>query len=433
MVRVHLKPRRAAPFFGRHPWVYAGAIERVEGAPKDGDVVDLVSSADNFVARGFWNSQSKIRVRLASWDQAVEIDDAFFRDRLEAAIRLRRDILGMTGPRQACRLVFSESDGLPGLIVDQYDRWLTVQFTGLGIALRRDVIADLLMDIVKPEGIYLRTERGIGQLEGLALRDGLLRGSVPSEPITIDDQGIEVLVHLSEGQKTGFYLDQRDNRVRVARLAKGRRVLDAFCYTGGFGLHAARAGATEVVGIDVSEPALALARRNAEVNGLANMSFRKSDVFDALDELVAAEERFGLVVLDPPKFARAGHAVEDALRGYRRLQLQALKLLEDDGVLVICCCSGLISRDMLLELLAQLSADQRRGVQVLQTSGPSPDHPVIATCPETSYLKCVICRAVGAPVGAPAGVPTDSALVKPEAASNPDAGVKPDAVAGGTS
>jgi 23S rRNA (cytosine1962-C5)-methyltransferase len=431
MVRVHLKPRRAAPFFGRHPWVYAGAIERVDGDPKDGDVVDLVSSADNFVARGFWNSQSKIRVRLASWDPAVPLDDAFFRDRLEAAIRLRRDILGMTGPRQACRLVFSESDGLPGLIVDQYDRWLTVQFTGLGIALRRDAIADLLMDIVKPEGIYLRTERGIGQLEGLALRDGLLRGTVPAEPITIDDQGIQVLVHLSEGQKTGFYLDQRNNRVAVARLAKGRRVLDAFCYTGGFGLHAARAGATEVVGIDVSEPALALARRNAEINGLANMSFRKSDVFDALDDLVAAQERFGLVVLDPPKFARAGHAVDDALRGYRRLQSQAMKLLDDDGILVICCCSGLISRDMLLELLAQLSADQRRGVQVLQTSGPSPDHPVIATCPETSYLKCVICRAVGTPptmVGSADASGTVGASTEAKSAL-----VKPDAVAGGTS
>jgi 23S rRNA (cytosine1962-C5)-methyltransferase len=285
---------------------------------------------------------------------------------------------------------------LPGLIVDQYDRWLTVQFTSLGMAQRRETIGDLLMDIVKCEGVYVRTERGVGQLEGLALRDGLLRGSVPSEPITIDDQGVSILVHLAEGQKTGFYLDQRDNRVTVARLAKGRRMLDAFCYTGGFGLHAARAGATEVLGIDVSEPALALAQRNAELNGLANMSFKKSDVFDALDALVQGGERFGLVVLDPPKFARAGHAVEDALRGYRRLQSQALKLLDTDGILVICCCSGLISRDMLLELLAQLSADQRRGVQILQTRGPSPDHPVIATCPETSYLKCVIARAVGA-------------------------------------
>jgi 23S rRNA (cytosine1962-C5)-methyltransferase len=208
-------------------------------------------------------------------------------------------------------------------------------------------------------------------------------------------------------------------------------VLDAFCYTGGFGLHAARAGATEVVGIDVSEPALALARRNAEANGLTNMSFRKSDVFDALDELVAAEERFGLVVLDPPKFARTGHAVDDALRGYRRLQSQAMKLLGPDGILVFCCCSGLISRDMLLELLAQLSADQRRGVQVLTTRGPSADHPVIATCPETSYLKCVICRAVG---------PIMTVGPSPEAKSTPAKAdtvkadtAKPDAVAGGMS
>ena len=392
MSRVILKPRRAGPFFGRHPWVYPGAIERVEGDPTDGTVVDLVSHADNFVARGLYNGGSKIRVRLFSWDPGIELDETFFRKKLEAAVRLRRETLGFGGPGGACRLVFSESDGLPGLIVDQYDRWLTVQFTSLGLAQRKEMIADLLMDVAKVEGIYLRTERGIGQLEGLALQDGLLRGSIPQEPIVVDDGGLKLLVNLTEGQKTGFYLDQRDNRRIVAEFAKGRRVLDAFCYTGGFGLHAARAGATDVLGVDVSEPALVLARRNAEINGLTNLTFEKSDVFDRLDSLVLEGRTFGLVVLDPPKFARAGNAVEDALRGYRRLQTQAIKLLDPDGILVVCCCSGLISRDMLLELLAHLSVDQKRAVQILQTRGPSPDHPVIATCPETSYLKCVIAR-----------------------------------------
>jgi 23S rRNA (cytosine1962-C5)-methyltransferase len=254
------------------------------------------------------------------------------------------------------------------------------------------MLADLLMELVEPRGIYLRTERGIGSLEGLELSDGPLRGELPAEPIAIEEHGLRFLVHLAEGQKTGFYLDQRDNRLAVARLAAGRRVLDAFCYTGGFGLHAARAGAREVVGLDVSEPALALARVNAQCNGLSNVSFLQGDVFGRLDALVAAGERFGLIVLDPPKFARARNAVEVALRGYRQLQTQALRLLEPDGILVTCCCSGLIDGAMLETLLAQLAVEHRRDVQILERRGQAPDHPVAVTCPESNYLKCLICR-----------------------------------------
>jgi len=390
--RVLLKPRRARPFFGLHPWVYAGAIESVDGSPADGDVVDLVSSAGNFVARGLYNSKSKIRVRLYSWSDQAPLDDAFFRARLEEALHLRRDILGLVGPAKACRLVFSESDGLSGCAVDSFDRWLVVQFTGLGLAQRREQLADILVDLLKPEGIYLRTERGIGQLEGLELHDGPLRGAAPAEPIVIAENAVKFRVNIAEGQKTGFYLDQRDNRAAVARLAGGRRVLDAFCYTGGFGLQAARAGATSVLGVDASEPALELARSNALLNGLGQVAFEKADVFDRLDALVAADERFGLVVLDPPKFARAAHAIEEAMRGYRRLQSQALKLLERDGILVTCCCSGLITRDMLLELLGQLAAEQRRAIQVLECRGQAADHPVSASCLETNYLKCIISR-----------------------------------------
>jgi len=390
--RVILRARRARPFFGLHPWVYAGAIERVEGEPADGAVVDLISHADNFVARGLYNSKSKIRVRLYTWDAGVQLDEAFFRRRLADAVHLRRDLLGMIGPGRACRLVFSEADGLSGMTADLYDRWLCLQFTSLALAQRRELLADLLGEVLRPEGIYLRTEKGIGLLEGLEAHDSLLRGTVPSEPIVIDEGGVRFQVNLTEGQKTGFYLDQRDNRQVVARFAPGRRVLDAFCYTGGFGLHAAKAGAASVLGVDVSEPALALARANAQLNGLNNLVFERSDVFDRLDQLVEANERFGLIVLDPPKFARAGHAVEEALRGYRRLHTQALRLLDADGILVVCCCTGLITREMLHELLAQHAAETRRSIQILETRGPSADHPVSATCPETNYLKCVVCR-----------------------------------------
>jgi 23S rRNA (cytosine1962-C5)-methyltransferase len=390
--RVVLKARRALPFFSMHPWVYAGAIESVDGKPKDGDVVDLIAHEGNFVARGLYNSHSKIRVRLYTWSEEVALDADFFRRQLECAIRLRRDVLRLMGPRRACRLVFSEADGLSGLTVEVYDRWLVVQFTSLALGKRRELLADLLVELLKPEGIYLRTERGIGLLEGLELQDGPLRGDVPTTPIVIEENGLQIQVSLTEGQKTGYYLDQRDNRQAVANMAVGRRMLDAFCYSGGFGLHAARAGAASVLGVDASEAALQLAHANAELNGLANITFEKADVFDRLDQLVAAEERFGVIVLDPPKFARTKSAVEEALRGYRRLVLQSLRLLESDGILALCCCSGLITRDMLHELLAMAATQARRPLQILDSRGAAADHPVSVACAETSYLKCIVCR-----------------------------------------
>ena len=392
--RVELLPRRALPFFSRHPWVFPGAIARVEGDPADGQEVELISDAGDFIARGLYNSQSKIRVRLYSWTPEIALDEVFFRSRIDAAVRLRKEVLCLSGPDQACRLVFSEGDGLSGLTVDRYGEWLVVQFTSLGLAQRREMLASILQERMQPRGIVLRTERGIGKLEGLELQDGVLRGEAPSGPITIEENGVRFLVDLSEGQKTGFYLDQRDNRLAVSRYAKGRRMLDAFCYTGAFGLHAARAGAKAVVGVDVSEPALNLARANAELNGLGRLTYVRSEMFDQFDALAAAGEKFGLVVLDPPKFARARNAVEEALRGYRRLQSQALKLLVPDGILVVCCCSGLIDMNMLEHLLAQTAVEARREVQILERRGQGPDHPVSATCLESNYLKCLICRTV---------------------------------------
>jgi 23S rRNA (cytosine1962-C5)-methyltransferase len=392
--RVTLLPRRARPFYGRHPWVFAGAIAAVEESTEDGAEVDVFSHANHFVAHGLFNSRSKIRVRLYSWDSTKALDRSFFLERLRQAIHLRDHVLGLMRPEQACRLVFSEGDGLSGCTVDRYDRWLVVQFTGLGLAIRREMLADLLMELVQPEGIYLRTERGIGKTEGIELQDGLLRGQVPDTPITIREHGVLFLVHLAAGQKTGFYLDQRDNRQAVARLANGRRMLDAFCYTGGFGLHAARAGASEVIGMDVSESAIHLARANARLNEMTTTKFVRAEIFEGMAELVRAGERFGLVVLDPPKFARARHALEDALRGYRRLQEMGLQLLEPDGILVTCCCSGLITFDMLEGLLAQTAAELRRDVQILERRGQSADHPISVACPQSNYLKCLVSRVI---------------------------------------
>ena len=390
--KVILKPKRAQPFFGRHPWVFAGAIDRVEGSPADGDEVDLVSTAGNFVARGLYNSQSKIHVRLYTWDEGVPLDRDFFRGRLASAIRLRHDTLKLNTPDAGYRVCFSESDYLSGMIVDRYGDWLTVQFTALGLANRREMIGEVLRELLNPKGIYLRTEKGIGKLEGVELHDQLLWGEPPPADLSIAENGLRVFVNLAEGQKTGYYLDQRDNRLAVSRLCAGKRVLDAFSYTGGFGVYAARGGASEVLCVDASESALQLARRNAEANGFANLAFENADVFRHLGDLAAAGRKFDVVVLDPPKFARNRAAVPEAFKGYRRLHQLALKLLDRDGVLVSCCCTGLITMLELEDIIAQVAVEARRDLQFLERRGAAPDHPVAVTCRETGYLKCIISR-----------------------------------------
>ena len=393
--RVVLKPQRAQPFHGRHPWVFAGSIDRALDSPKDGDVVDLYSSDREFVARGLFNAQSKIRVRLYSWNENRPLDQAFFHHAIKTAITLRHDLLQLNrGPDAAYRVVASEGDQLSGLTVDRYGDYLAVQFTSLALANRAEMIADSLMELLQPKGIYLRTERGIGQLEGLTLRDGLLRGEVPPAGFSILEHGYRFQVNLAEGQKTGYYLDQRENRIAASRYAEGRTVLDAFCYSGGFGIHAAQAGATSVQGVDASETALELGRANAEANGLNNVTFLKDDVFGNLVERVKRNERFGMIVLDPPKFARNRAAIPKAMTGYRKLHLNALKLLEADGILVSCCCTGLISMEMFEDMIAQAAMESRRTIQILERRGASADHPVNVACRESAYLKCIIAKVV---------------------------------------
>lgn len=390
---VFLKPKRAQPFYARHPWVFAGAVDRVEGDPPDGAVVDVRSHVGNFVARGLFNSQSKILVRLYGWDEKVELDRDFFKAKLQKAISLRHDLLKLNhGPDAAYRVAFSEADTLSGMVVDRYGGWLTVQFTSLAMAARREMFGELLTELLGPKGVYLRTEKGIGKLEGVTLQDGLLCGDAPPAEVVIHENGLKFAINLTEGQKTGYYLDQRDNRAAVAKFCAGKRVLDAFCYSGGFGVYAGAAGAVEVECVDASDAALALVKRNAELNALPQIAAVKSDIFHYLDAQVAAKRKFDVVVLDPPKFARDRASIPQAMRGYRQLVQQGLKLLVPGGVLVKCCCSGLITMDMLEEVIAQTVIDERRDLQILFRAGPAADHPVSVTCREGSYLKCVVGR-----------------------------------------
>jgi 23S rRNA (cytosine1962-C5)-methyltransferase len=384
---------RRLPIFGRHPWVLDAAVARVEGSPADGDVVDLATHDGTFIARGLWNSASRLRVRLYAFAAEVPLDEALWRSRLESAVALRRS-LGLDARDGAARLVNSEGDDLSGLVVDRYGDYLAVQVTALAMARRLDSLAAALMDLVAPRGILLRgADRGLAKLEGLQLPDRLLCGTAPDGPIFVREHGLTFGVDLTEGQKTGYYLDQRDNRQAAARYARGRRVLDMFCYSGGFAVACAvTGGARSVLAVDGSSRATALAKANAELNGAANVAVETADAFEKLDALRGAGERFGMVILDPLKFARSRASAEDALRAYHRINRVGVDLLEPGGILVTCSCSGSVSRDAFLEMLGGVAQRSGRGVQFLDCRGAGPDHPVSASCLEGEYLKCVIAR-----------------------------------------
>lgn len=389
---IRLLPRRAKPFFMRHPWVFSGAIQKVEGNPHPGDVVQVVDFDGRFVGFGFYNPTSQIAVRLFSWDKAVVIDETFWRGRIDAAIRLRNDILKLPGNTNAFRLVYSDSDLLPGLIVDKYGDWLVCQFQSAGMLRLRDIVLDHLMSSLTPRGIYDRSDEETLEKEGIAPSHGLMRGTEPEGPITVTCDGIDFSVDIASGQKTGFFLDQRENRLAAAQYLQGRMVLDAFCYTGAFGVTALKAGATSVVALDKSGPSLQLAKRNFELNGLAAVEFVEGAVASELRRFKQEGRRFGAIILDPPKFARSRAGAEKALRAYRDVNLLAMQLLEKDGILVTCSCSGHVGFEDFAAMLNEAAVEANVSVNVLERRGQAADHPVIVSCPETAYLKCFICR-----------------------------------------
>ena len=389
---VVLRPAREHPLLKGHPWVFSGAVDRVADDPQDGDEVDVTAADGSFVARGLYNSRSQIRVRLYTWDPGERIDEAFLAARLDRALEVRR-LLGLMDPEGACRLVFSEGDGLSGLVVDRYRDLLSIQLTSLALAARRDLILDLLEARLRPSGVLLRTEKGVLDEEGLEARDGVLRGTAPDEPLPVVENGLTFLVDLRTGQKTGTFLDQRENRRAVAERAAGRRIADVFCYSGGFTLPCLRAGASSVVGVDASATAVDLAQRNARANGLddGRVRFETADAFRWLEASAESGELFGMIVLDPPRFARSTRGVPGALRGYRRLNEFAVRCLEPGGILVTCSCTGRVSRPVFEGLIGEVAMHTRRRIRILESRGQAPDHPVSPTCPETGYLKCLVC------------------------------------------
>ena len=389
---VVLAQGREAPVVGRHPWIFSGAIAEVRGEPSVGDEVEVHDASGSIIARGLYNPQSQIRVRCYAWNRFQKVDEALLTVRVGAAIALR-ERLGLMDPAGASRVIFSEADGLSGLVVDRYSDWATMQFTSAALWAHRETLIEALHTHLKPKGIVLRTEKGILDEEGLEISDGPIWGEVPDGPIEIRENDLWYSVDLRTGQKTGYYLDQRDNRMRAERYAAGRRVADICCYSGGFSLPLLRAGATSLVGVDVSAGALELAALNAARNGLddGRASWIKSDAPKWMAQAFDEGQRFEMVVLDPPRFARSTRGVKGALKGYANWNEAAVRILEPNGILVTHSCTGRVQRDQFILVLAEVERRTGRRIRILEMHGQPADHPVAPTCPESEYLKCMIC------------------------------------------
>ena len=390
---VILKPDRQRSIERRHPWIFSGAVAKINGEPGAGDTVTIKSADGKFLAYAGWSPKSQIVARVWSFNEADYIDAAFLRARLQALIA-RRAALLQSGETNAVRLVHAESDGLPGLIVDQYADVLVVQLLTAGAERWRDELIDGLRELTACAAIFERSDAEVRELEGLPPRTGALIGTEPTEPIRIREHGIEYLVDVVLGQKTGFYLDQRDNRRRVMDLAKNKKILNAFCYTGGFSIGALREGAQSVLSIDSSERALVLAQKNLTLNGFTEdqATWWEGDVFQALRTLRDKAEHFDLIILDPPKFAPTASHAEKASRAYKDINLLALKLLAADGMLVTFSCSGGVNADLFQKIVAGAAVDAKVDAQIIARLGASADHPASVHFPEGEYLKGLILK-----------------------------------------
>jgi 23S rRNA (cytosine1962-C5)-methyltransferase len=391
--QVKLKPGKERPLHNRHPWLFSGAIQAIDDTANDGDIVDVVDAEGKWLARGFLNHNSQIRVRLLTWERGEDVNRAFWRQRLERALLGRASLLSSSAT-SAYRLVYSESDGLPGLIVDRYGDWLAVQFSTMGIEKVRTPIIALLEEMLRPRGIFERADPSARRREGLRPSEGLLAGEEPPEAIEIIENGHRFLVDLRLGQKTGFYLDQRENRRTIGDLCRGGRVLNAFAYTGAFAVYALTAGADAVINIDSSHDALVLAERNLALNGLAEDTCEliQGDVFNVLRDYRAASERFDVVILDPPKFATTQEQLLSATRGYKDINWLGMQLLKPGGLLATFSCSGLVSPDLFQKVIFGAAVDARRDVQMIAHLGQGSDHPILLSFPESEYLKGLLCR-----------------------------------------
>ena len=394
MTAVFLKKGRDHSVRNRHPWIFSGAIDRLEGEAAPGDIVLVRDAAGEALGFGAYSPTSQIRIRMLTFDPKAELgDDLFLADALGRALRARERLL-KTGAVNALRVVNAEADLLPGVTVDRYGDWYVGQFTTAGADRRKKLIATILRNLWPAKGFFERSDADSRQHEGLPASSGVLAGEEPPETIEIAENGCRYLVDVRAGHKTGFYLDQRDNRAAVAAYAAGRDVLNVFSYTGGFGVAALAAGAKSVTNVDISAPALELAKRNFALNGLPDVAeFIEGNAFEVLRKFRDSRRSFDLVVLDPPKFADNKNRVMGALRGYKDLNLLAMKLLAPGGYLATFSCSGLVTPELFRKVVGEAAVDAKRDFQIVRSLRQATDHPESVFFPEGLYLKGLILRA----------------------------------------
>jgi len=386
---LHLRPGKERSLLRRHPWIYANAIERVRGNPASGQSVRVLSAEGRFLAHAAYSPASSIRARAWSFVESDTIDAGWMGARIHEAVARRQALQART---TAIRLVFGEADRLPGLVADRYGEQLVVQFLAAGVEFWREALVEALVQATGCSAVYERSDAAARQREGLPSREGALRGEVPA-PVPVTEDGVRYTVDVVGGHKTGFYIDQRDNRQMVAQQAAGRRVLNCFCYTGGFSLAARHGGATEVVSIDSSADALALAAAHEPLNGFdAPSTWMQANVFDALKALAAEGRQFDLIVLDPPKFAPSVQHLDRASRAYKDINMRALRLLAPEGLLFTFSCSGAVSVDLFQKIVAGAVFDAGVDAQLLHRLSAGTDHPMAMTHPEGEYLKGLLLR-----------------------------------------
>ena len=381
-----LKKGREKSLLRRHPWIFSGSVEK--GGGKPGETVEVLATGKKLLARAAYSPKSQIRARVWTFDPAEEVDVAFFRNRIQKALALR-EALPAARHANALRLVHGESDGLPGLVVDRYADVLVAQFLAAGVERWRDPILDALMELSGCSAVYERSDAEVRKLEGLAPKAGFARGNRNAARCPIIEYGLNYRVDVEQGQKTGFFLDQRENRQRVRALAAGRSVLDGFCYTGGFSIAALAGGATRVTAIESSSAALEVAKENLAVNPLdaSKVEFVQADVFSQLRKLRDAAARFDLIILDPPKFAPTAAQVKKAARAYKDINLWALKLLAPGGLLATFSCSGGVSPELFQSIVAGAAFDAGGAAKIIERFTAAADHPVALEFPEGEYLK----------------------------------------------
>jgi 23S rRNA (cytosine1962-C5)-methyltransferase len=388
-----LKPGREKSLLRQHPWVFSGAVSAVQDDPAPGDTVEVRDAAGRFLARAAYSPHSQIRARVWTWDEHEPIDEDFFRRRIQQAFAARQALL-IPSSQAAMRLIHAESDRLPGLIIDRYVDTLVFQFLSAGPEAWRDLIVELSLKLTGAERLYERSDVDARRLEGLPERVGPLRSTTPARQIQIDENGLLFMVDIEGGHKTGFYLDQRVNRARVRELSAGLDVLDCFSYTGGFTINALAGGAASVLSLDSSGAALEQLRHNLALNRLPaeRTDTQEGDVFQLLRAFRDRGRDFDLVVLDPPKFAQTASQVQRAARGYKDINLLALKLLRPGGLLVTFSCSGAIGDDLFQKIVAGAALDAGLHAQITERLSQSPDHPVALNFPEGAYLKGLVIR-----------------------------------------